>query len=325
MRGKKATCFSGHDKLTPSLSFETSKNIWKCFGCGQGGDVISLVMAALGCDFKVALEWFAREFSVDVSKYGAKNHRISKGTVKKRPLSVQKQLSGNSCKKREFSADPEVYEWLISNCQSVTAVLGQEYLKNHGIPPEVADRFSIRELRYPSRAFSRMVERWGAERVYRCGLAWGEGGVPERLIWTSYSILFPFKQNDKVYYIQGRLFKGNAKYLSLRGGHPPLYNIERLDSVPLGSTIHICEGIPDAIALESLGLPAVAVLGASSFRAEWVDLFMRYDIVLLPDGDSGGETFFKTISKYFAERGKAIRKINVPIGKDVSDIIAKMR
>jgi 5S rRNA maturation endonuclease (ribonuclease M5) len=207
----------------------------------------------------------------------------------------------------------------------VSEKLGLEYLKNHGIPLNVAKKFGVRELRYPSRALSKMSEHWGAERVFRCGLAWGERGIPERLIWTSYAILFPFQQNAGIEYIQGRLFKGDPKYLGPRGITKPLYNVERTGSLSAGSIIHICEGIPDALALEAQGLSAVAVLGASSFRAEWTDFFMRYDVVLIPDRDHGGDTFYKSISKYFNERGKTVRRVRIPEGKkDVADVIAEL-
>jgi DNA primase len=91
-----------------------------------------------------------------------------------------------------------------------------------------------------------------------------------------------------------------------------------------GAVVHICEGVPDTIALEAQGLPAVGVLGASSFRSDWVDMFMRFDVVLLPDGDSGGETFRQVTAELFAERGKAVRSVSLPKGLDVAEMIAKM-
>src|ERR1035438_4329307 len=69
VRGTKAMCFSGHDKASPSLSFLKSRNTWRCFGaCGKHGDGITLVMEKAQVDFKSALEWFARNFAVDVTR-----------------------------------------------------------------------------------------------------------------------------------------------------------------------------------------------------------------------------------------------------------------
>jgi len=324
VRGKKAICFCGHDKRTPSLSFVPNKNFWKCFGCGKGGDEIGLVTEVLGCDFRTALEWFNREFSVNVRQPRISSYRDAKRLRPKKSRVVPKLSPINQHEQSKFMADPEIYSWLISKCGDVSNTPGLEYLKTHGIPPNVANKFGVRELREPARALRKMVEQWGAERVFRSGLSWGEHGIPERLIWTSYTLLFPFRFSDQVMYIQGRLFKGEPKYLNPRGVPKPLYNVYRLRSLPMGSIVHICEGVPDALALEAQRLPAVAVLGASSFRAEWVDLFMRYDVVLMPDGDRGGDTFLKTIATFFTNRGKAVRSVRLPEGKDVSDVIAEM-
>ena len=119
----------------------------------------------------------------------------------------------------------------MSECGAVTQTRGAEYLECHGIPLNVASRFGVRELGDPGRVFRRMVERWGKERAFRSGLAWGEGRTPERLIWTSYTILFPFPLNTAIGYIQGRRFTGEPKYLNPRGVSKPLYNVDRLDGV----------------------------------------------------------------------------------------------
>ena len=154
---------------------------------------------------------------------------------------------------------------------------------------------------------------------------WGKDGTPECLIWPCYSILFPFCLNSVVEYIQGRRFTGNPKYLNPQGISKPLYNIDRLKSLSSGAVVHICEGVPDALALETQDLAAVAVLGATSFRAEWVQFFMKLDVVLMPDGDSAGKTFSRTISRYFLVRGKTVRTVQLPPGKDVSDVLGDLR
>ncbi len=326
VRGTKAMCFSGHDKRTPSLTFSRMKNTWRCYGaCGKGGDGIALAMAQLQCDFKSALGWFAREFGIDVRP---QQHRGRSGTYS---YSVKKQshmASGTStqtAKQCEFSPNPALYTWFIGKCGVVSRVQGLKYLSSHGIPLDVANRFGVRELRDPERALRKATEQWDSERVFRSGLAWGDAGVPERLIWTSYALLFPFQAGGSVQYIQGRIFRGNQKYLNPRGIPKPLYNVDSVLDLPAGALVHVCEGVPDVLALESKGFHAIGVLGASSFRPEWVDLLMRYDVVLMPDGDQGGDTFRRTISALFLAHGKAVRTVHLPLGKDVADVIANMK
>ncbi|MDZ4808988.1 MAG: CHC2 zinc finger domain-containing protein [Bacteroidota bacterium] len=317
IKGKKALCFNGHDKRSRSLSFVPAKNIWKCFGCGEKGDGISLVMSVLKCDFSTALKWLSDKFNLHVSF----EHKHRRKINKQSPLVLRKPILKEA--KKEFFIDSEIYTWLINKCGIVSKSLGVQYLKNHGISLETANHFVVRELCDPARAFREIIKQWGNERVFQSGLAWGSDGKAERLLWTSYSLLFPFYSEGRVAYLQGRLFHGEPKFLGLRGIDKPIYNLERISSLKRGSIVHICEGIPDALALENHNIPSVGILGASSFRQEWVDIFKKYDVVLMPDGDNGGKIFRQTIKNLFKARGKDVRSVQMPIGKkDVADVIA---
>lgn len=322
VRGKKAICFGGHD-TAPSLCFVPAKNIWKCFGCGKKGDAIALVTEVLECDFKEALRWFAREFGISVHLDDCVQGPSHGANLKKRSGTSSSAVGKPQVPSNGFRADPQVYGWLIEKCGEVADARGSEYLRRHGIPLHVAGRRSVRELCSPARALAQLVREWGAPRVLRSGLAWGDA-VPEKLIWGSYALLFPSLQDDAVIYIQGRLFAGGTKFIGLRGIPKPLYYADRLDSLPSGSRVHLCEGIPDALALEAKGLYAQAVLGASSFRPDWVDRLLRYDVVVVPDGDSGGETFLRTVSKAFRTRGKAVRAVKMPQGRDAADVLGEL-
>ncbi|MGA1826270.1 MAG: CHC2 zinc finger domain-containing protein [bacterium] len=323
IRGNKAMCFGGHDNKTQSLNFSLKKNLWKCFGCDKGGDNINLVMEVENCNFNSALDWFVQEFQVDV-RYNQKltNARFISPPKKSQLRKIAKEVP--QPKSNEFFADSKLYSWLLNQCSIVKSFNGTDYLKNHGISQKISNKFGIRELINPAKAFSAMLEYWGPEKVYRSGLAWGEYGSPRKLIWSSYTLLIPFYLNKKITYLQGRLFNKEPKFLNLRGISKPIYNINCIARMKRGDRIHICEGAPDVLALESEGLKAVAILGASSFREEWVDLFIPFEVVLLPDGDSGGVTFQNKISQAFNSRGKSVSIINLPKDCDVASVIAKM-
>ena len=322
VRGVKAMCFMGHDKASPSLSFHKKWNSWKCFGaCGKGGDGIALVREKEGLDFKGALEWFTRNFAVDVTRQFRGQSRRGRIVRAKKSVVVQTAIP----EQQEFTADPELYEWLIGKCAPVSSPAGVNYLDTHGISQQGATRFNIRELRDPARAFRKLVEKWGGPRAYRAGLAWGTDGRPERLVWKSHALLFPFYEVGVVTYIQARMFEGEPKFLNPRGVAKPMFNADRLQKLKPGQLIHLCEGVPDAIAVESHGLAAVGILGATSFRADWVDRFLKFKVVVLGDGDAAGAKFAKDISTFFKERGKAVQCKPLPKGKDVADVLAQAR
>ena len=322
VRGTKAMCFMGHDKASPSLSFYKSRNTWRCFGaCGKRGDGIKLVMEKEGLDFNSALEWFARNFAVDVTRQFLRQSRRGRVVRAKRPVLVQQV----TLEHQEFAADSELYDWLIGKCGSVSTTAGVTYLNEHGISLECATRFNIRELGDPARVFRKLVEKWGGPRVYRSGVAWGTNGHPERLVWHSHALLFPFYEQGVVTYIQARMLQGEPKFLNPRGVPKPLFNTDRLQKLKPGHLIHLCEGVPDTIAVESHGLAAVGILGATSFRADWVDRFLKFKLVVLGDGDAAGAKFARDVSTFFLERGKAVQCKALPTGKDVGDVLAQTR
>lgn len=316
VRGTKAMCFTGHDKASPSLSFLKSRNTWRCFGaCGKHGDTIALVMEKENLDFKSALAWFAQNFGEDVwsadGKQPAYQPAASTVAVQSRP-----QVE------TEFAADSELYGWLLNECPMVSNAKGLDYLARHGISLEVANRFGVRELPEPKSLLLRLVEKWGEQRVYKSGMLWGNDAKPEQLIWKAPGLLFPFHQSGSVIYMQARMFEGNRKYLNLRGMAKPLFNADRLLSLPAESVVHICEGVPDALAMETHGMPAVGVLGATSFRPEWMHKFSKINVKVMQQGDAAGEKFAASIFDLFRTRGKTVRCKQLPAGRDVADILA---
>jgi DNA primase len=320
LRGNKAMCFGGHDKLTPSLSFQRTKNFWKCFGCERGGNAINLVMDVLNCDFKGSLSWFQKNFALPLRK--STRHRYGRQKKPtKQVLEHPASLMELSRVVHEVSPDPELYSWFMGKCGPASQPAGLEYLGNHGISVDVANRFGLRELRIPSRALSSLVRKWGTARVYRSGIAVGDERSLKALMWRSYALLFPFYVKGVLSFIQGRQFQGAPKYLNPRGIPKPLFNADRIGSLRPGSLVCICEGASNALSLETRGVPAVGVLGASSFKVAWVEQFLTLDVVVAPDGDRAGKCFARTITQLFKARGRILRKFRVPDGMDIATFL----
>ena len=53
-----------HDERSPSFSVNADLNLYHCFGCGKGGDVVTFVRETEGLDFVGAIEWLAERFRV---------------------------------------------------------------------------------------------------------------------------------------------------------------------------------------------------------------------------------------------------------------------
>ena len=62
-----------HSEKTPSFSVSPSKSIFKCFGCGVGGDVITFIMKRENLNFPEAVEFLADKYNVRLSEYKDEN------------------------------------------------------------------------------------------------------------------------------------------------------------------------------------------------------------------------------------------------------------
>jgi len=71
----KALCPFHHEK-TPSMQISPQKQIWHCFGCGEGGDVISFVQKYENLEFKEALRLLADRAGVQLPEYRPKNPEV---------------------------------------------------------------------------------------------------------------------------------------------------------------------------------------------------------------------------------------------------------
>lgn len=313
LRGNKAMCFKGHDSASPSFTVSKAKNTWKCFGCGEYGDAIALVQNIHCLGFMDACNWLCGHFGIiggDI-QFSRRAHHISPVPSLK-PIRPPNSASASN-------PDPELYTWLVAHCGPVKAPLGTAYLQAHGISSELALKFGVVELVDPARAYRELVRHWGAERVCSAGLS----GSRPALSWSGYALIFPFKSEAAMQYLQVRCLQSSMKFFGPSGIPKPMFNSRRLSRLQPGSLLHICEGVPDAIAIEGEGLAAVAVLGASSFRSEWVEDLLPFDLVGVPDGDAAGGKFMKCLAKEFWVRSKSIRFAVPPEGMDASDVIAR--
>ena len=90
----------------------------------------------------------------------------------------------------------------------------------------------------------------------------------------------------------------HSKYRTRAGDRARIYGVEHL--VSAGPAICITEGELDALILNQLGYPAVALPGAQTWKAHYRRLFEDFNrIVVFADGDHAGRSFAETWTKLF--------------------------
>ena len=120
----KAPCPFHHEK-SPSLVVSPQKQIWHCFGCGEGGDVFGFVMKYENLDFKETLKILADKAGVKLPSYRPENKQ-------------QQDEKGLLLRINDFAA--RYYHHVLF---SQGGGLALEYLKNRGLGDQTLKQWQI--------------------------------------------------------------------------------------------------------------------------------------------------------------------------------------
>ncbi len=115
-----------HNERTPSMQISPQKQIWHCFGCGEGGDIFGFVMKYENIEFKEALKILADRAGVKLPEYNSQN---------KQEVRKQEQLY----KINDFAAR-FYHEILLKDKRGADA---REYLKSRGLKPATISKWKI--------------------------------------------------------------------------------------------------------------------------------------------------------------------------------------
>lgn len=304
VRGTQARCFNAvahkHSDHNPSLGFDLKTNRFKCFACGVSGSVIDLYMGVRGVDFKTA-----------VSELGGK-------PITPRVATIQGDISTTPITARTGSDFSDVYETLAQPCDFVG--LSDEAISyltgtKRGLDIEVINYFGLFTISDHAKAETRMLEAFSMDKLKASGLFNDNG----HLIFNRH-VIIPFKDKDKIVYMQGRALEGEPKYLNLRGIKKPIFNVDLLEGLADNERVYMCEGVFDAIILAQYGYNSVAILGVTDFEARDIDLFKRFDVILALDNDESGRTMSGKIADAFLSKGKRVSVKMLPDGvKDITE------
>jgi len=307
VKSNKALCIF-HEEKTGSLSFDIKNNRWKCFGCGESGDNINLVQKALNYTFQETCEWYNNYFFL------GKKLPLKKGNYQKKK--IERQTSEN------YEIDPELYSWIINKCS----------INEEGIKYLVDDRkfnkstieyFNIKSLQNSRKLFIEAKEKWGINRLLKCGVAKKDQYDSTKLVWWDNMLLFPFYDIDNnITYIQGRqLYNKKPKYVNLKSISTNIYNLKVLNNIKEDEYLYICEGITDVLSAYEIKLKAIGILGAHAFKNEWLDKLKKYNIRIVPDVDQAGKDFSEKIEEKFKYIGKNVQVLMLNRSKDLCDFV----
>ena len=309
VRGKQARCYNSavhkHNDRNFSLGLDTKRNRYKCFACGESGSVIDLYMAIRCVDLKTAISELA--CGAGLTTYTTR--------IKAASTPIRATREGGS-ERDDIGDYSKIYEAFYCYCIGLDKE-SETYLKGRGLTDETIDRFLVFSVKDYEATDKYLKSEFSLSELRSAGILSEQGS----LIFHRHKIIIPFLEGGRIVFLQGRkLDEEHPKYLHLRGRAVPLFNRETLNEAEKGQKVYIAEGVFDAMMLEQNGYRAVGILGVNSFKAEYVDEFRGFEVVLSLDNDEAGERASKEIAKMFYLKGQRVQRKHLPDGiKDITE------
>ena len=293
-----------HNEKSPSFTLYPKNNRFKCFGCGAAGDAIDLYSQVKGIDLRKALQELG----------GPDLEPVTRNTVKK-------PIQANTATQKDYST---IYQALQEYCKQSPANdikrAALAYLTDRGLKKETITTFQIFVIADYAATSNYMKSRFSLSDLQGAGL-FSESG---KLIFYKHPLIIPFFKDGKIIYLQGRTIgtppENTQKYQFLAGLSFPMFNQDILQQTQPGGKVYLTEGAFDAMIINQEGRPAVALGSASTFRAEWLQLFTGLKPVVAFDKDAAGQKGALKLKEIFTGAGISITQLHLPPGfKDITE------
>ncbi|MBQ6638491.1 MAG: DNA primase [Lachnospiraceae bacterium] len=311
-------CCPFHNEKTPSFSVNPSRQIYKCFGCGEGGNVFTFLQKYENMTFPEAVEYLAPKAGV---------------TLPERDNSYEsRQKAGKKLRLYDLNKDAANYFYMNLHDER-RGKTGMQYLKNRKLTDETIQNFALGYAPVNTKEIISYLRNKGYsdEEIRDSGIAsFSERDGLTCKFWNR--VIFPILDDKKkVIGFGGRVMgDGEPKYLNspeseIFNKRKNLYGFCFARSSRKNRFI-LCEGYMDVISLHQAGFTeAVASLG-TAFTWEQARILSRFspDVYICYDSDAAGTKAAMRAIEIMRQVGVTGRVINMKPYKDPDEFIKNL-
>lgn len=305
-----------HGEKTPSFYINTSKQIYKCFGCGEGGDVINFIMKIENLEFMDAVKLLAKDCGIEINTNMDEQSKIRMEKIKKFQ-----------------DINTEAARYYFSNLIK-DKNYGYEYLRKRGLDDKIIKKFG---LGYAPKAWTNLMDYliskgYDKNTLVECGLVtYKENGNKyyDRFINR---VIFPiFDYRGNVIGFGGRVLDDELpKYLNSPDtlAFNKKYNLYGLNFARkniLNRTMILVEGYMDLISLYQYGIRNVCATLGTALTLEQGKLLKRYvdTVVISYDSDEAGVKATLRAIDILTSANINVKVLNLKDVKDPDEFIRK--
>ena len=325
---KRGTSYKGlcpfHDNTTPSFSVSQVKGVYKCFACGEAGNVVNFLMKHEQMTYTEALRWLANKYHIEIKE------RELTSEEKRQESERESMLIVN-----EWAA--KYFEDILHNDVDGVAI-GMQYFRSRGFRDDIINKFRLGFCTASRDAMAKAARKAGYKDEYlvKTGLCFqrDNGDLLDRF---SGRVMFPWLGiSGKITAFGGRLLDSRTKGVQQKYVNSPdseIYHKERelygiyqaKKAIAKLDLVYMVEGYTDVISMHQCGIENVVANSGTALSVHQIRTLHRFtnNIVLLYDGDEAGIHAAMRGTDMLLAEGMNVKVMLLPDGDDPDSFARK--
>ncbi len=280
-------CCPFHDEKTPSFVVSPTKGIYKCFGCGKGGNSITFIQEIQSTNYPGALRHVAEKYNIEIIEEALTDKQKEKISAKESQLIATKFAS-------------QFFQDMLWNTEEGRTI-GLSYFKERGFSEKIIKQFHLGYSPKKQNAFEQHAIKAGYDKsiLLEASLI-GKNSDGKSYDKFRERSIFPINSySGQVIGFGGRSFNAGAKAKYLNSSETLIYDKSKVlygldiskQWISKANKCFVVEGYTDVISMHQNGIKNVVSASGTALGAKQIMLIKRStnNIILLFDGDAAGK------------------------------------
>ncbi len=306
-----------HQEKTPSFMVDGQKQMFYCFGCGEGGNIFTFIMKMEKTNFPETVKLLANKAGVQLPVYKKQNN---KETKEREVVYNLNSIAANYYQKNLFTNQGKI---------------ALNYLKKRGFNEEIIRKFC---LGYALPGYEHLIYTLSSKKVeqrdlLKAGLVSISTKTKKNIDYFRNRIIFPIiNLQGKIIAFGGRVLDNRLpKYINspetiVYNKAKNLYGLfQAKQSIRQKNQVIIMEGYTDVLIAHQFGFDnSVASLG-TALTSQQIILMKRFadEVIIVFDSDPAGERATLRSIDLIKKAGLSVKIVSLPVESDPADILLK--
>ena len=304
-----------HSDRKPSFYVSPSKNVCKCFSCGEGGSPVHFIMKHEQLSYNEALRYLAKKYHIEI--------------VEREETDEEKKAASE--RQSLFILNDYAQKFFVDQLHNTDdgRNIGLSYFRERGLRPDIIEKFGLGYAPELRDIFTKQALTAGypIERLTAVGLSIQYDDKPPHDRFRG-RVMFPVRNLSGQYVAFGGRIMGKAdktaKYINspeslIYSKSRELYGLyQAKQAISRANKCYLVEGYTDVISMHQSGVENVVASSGTALTVQQIRLIRRFTerVTVLYDGDNAGIKAALRGIDLLLEEGLDIKVVLLPEGED---------